>query len=340
MMPRMRRRKGQRHAAAAGGVLAAMLLAGCGPTAPLDLSVLEYPTSVQYGQPSSAATPAPAPQPAPPAVLVAPPVIAPVPPPVELHTALPTSEVPCPTAGPLAPAAVAASDTPASPPVAATYSWREAGSITLNGSTVQFPASDSMTVANVTNPDSQGVFSYDVTTTGGGLDGRETVTTTYEVVPAPGGGTVGGVNTNQASAIYITKVVTAEPTTGQQLTFTPSPPIEYLAVPAAQTDPAWMIDSTDTSPTGDVTVEKGMAQITGHGRVDACGTVLDAWQVTLSVDITSATQSLHLDETYDVGTEYGGVPLQVTSSYRGTDQSATVSSSGTETIDEQPQVPS
>jgi hypothetical protein len=323
--------------------LLALTLAGCGPAAPLELAVREFPTSVRYGQPSSSATPAPTPPaPAPaPGLTVPPPVLLPPPAP-SLITVLLTPAPTCRTAGPLDAAAQPATDTATLSPAQTSYQWRVSGSYTNGGTTVQFPTAATVNVSNDTPVSSNGEYSFDVTDTAGGLGGTQSVTTTYQVVPEPQGGEVGGVSTTQASGIYITRVATSEPSTGAQVVFTPSPPILYLPFPATSTQPSWTVDSANSGTSGGSagTVEQLTATIVGRGRVDACGTILDSWKVHATGTITSASQSLNVDETYYVGTEYGGIPLEQSVTYTGTNGGATITSTSTQTMSVIPLNPS
>ncbi|MHB8719414.1 MAG: hypothetical protein ACYDAC_11065 [Candidatus Dormibacteria bacterium] len=339
MRLRLRQTRGARRGLVTGWLGAAALLSGCGPTAPLDLTVEQAATSVLYGQPSSSPAPAvPAPLPAPAPVFVAP-VYVPLPPPATFEAATPAPTPPpaCPSADPLSAAPLAAPATPSQPPPAATYAWRVSGQYQSGGSTVPFPPTSTITVGNINTQGGQGAYSFDVTDTSSGLSGREPVTTTYEVVPAPQGGTAGGVSTNQASAIYITKVVTVEPATGTTLTFVPTPPIEFMALPAAPKE-SWSSVSSNAGTAGAAaTTEMLSGSIVGHARVDACGTLLDAWDVQVTGTITGPTQTLKLTEEYWVGTEYGGLPLAVNATYKGTDGGASVTSTSQRTTDVQPQ---
>jgi hypothetical protein len=333
-------------------LLAAIVVSGmvsaCGPTAPLEVAMREYPSSVDYG---SAVTPAPST--APPTSVPAP-EPAPAPVPAQPQLQLPqassapavvvviTAPAVCPAAGPLDPAVQPATPESTSAPQAATYDWRVSGSLTAAGSAPKpFPAKATEQVTNVTSAvaSSSGSYTFDVVDSAAGLDGTQTVTTSYEIVPEPAGGEVSGVATTQASGIYITKVTTTNAVAGAApTTFVPTPPILYLPFPAdLNPAPSWQVNSADGA-----TVEQYSAQIKGHGRVDACGKVLDAWHVQITGgSITSPTENLQLSGDYFVGTEYGGIPLEDALTYKGTATTGgpTITSTSTRTSDVVPEAP-
>jgi hypothetical protein len=330
-------------------LLAAIVVCGmvsaCGPTAPLEVAVREYPSSVDYG---SAATPAPS---APPITVPAPePAPAPVPAQPQLPQAssapavvvVVTAPAACPAAGPLDPAVQPATPESTSAPQAATYDWRVSGTLTTAGSAPKaFPAKATEQVTNVTSAaaSSSGSYTFDVVDSAAGLDGTQTVTTSFQVVPEPAGGQVSGEPTTQASGVYITRVTTANAVAGAApTTFVPTPPILYLPFPAdLNPAPSWQVNSADGA-----TVEQYSAQIKGHGRVDACGKVLDAWHVQITGgSITSPTESLQLSGDYYVGTEYGGIPLEDALTYKGTATAGgpAITSTSTRTSDVVPEAP-
>ena len=324
------------------------MVSACGPTAPLEVAMREYPSSVDYG---SAATPAPSS--APPASLPAP---EPAPAPLPVQPQLPppqvssqptvivvlTAPAACPAAGPLDPAVQPAIPESTSAPQAATYDWRVAGSLTTAGSAPKpFPTKATEQVTNVTSAaaSSSGSYTFDVVDSAAGLDGTQTVTTSFEVVPEPAGGQVSGVSTTQASGIYITRVTTANAVAGAApSTFVPTPPILYLPFPAdLNPPPSWQVNSADGT-----TVEQYSAQVKGHGRVDACGKVLDAWHVQITGgSITSPSENLQLTGDYYVGTEYGGIPLEDALTYKGTATAGgpTITSTSVRTSDVVPEAP-
>lgn len=320
-------------------VLAGALLAGCGPVPPLEVAVREFDSSVTYGlaettaPPATTPVPPPVPAPAPVPALPAPP------PPAPVIVQLPPPSA-CPSAGPLTAAAQPALPESTSAPQAASYPWRIDGSITSGGRSKPLPATATEQVTNVVSAaaSTSGDYTYDVVDSAAGPDGTQTVTTSFEVVPEPAGGEVSGVATTQASGIYITKVTTANAVGGQPVTFVPAPPILYLPFPADLTPaPSWTVNSADGS-----TAETYTAHIKGHGRVDACGTVLDGWDVQISGGtITGPTENLTLSGDYFVGTEYGGIPLGDALTYSGTTSvnGAEISSTSTRQCDVVPEPP-
>ncbi|HEV7679634.1 MAG TPA: hypothetical protein VGQ42_13800 [Candidatus Dormibacteraeota bacterium] len=311
-----------RRPARALTMLGALLtLSACGPSAPFEVAVRSYAGDVAYGAQSA---PAPAPAQAPLPVELppgAPPLIygAPAPPPQPTATpprpsgtALPD----CPTAPAGAAANLPAEPFATTPPSPGSYAWRQAGTFRQGTGTAQaFLPKLAHTVGNVSAPDATGSYSFDVTTSSGGLNGLQRVTTSYQVVPpSPAGSNVLGVPATQAAGIYVTAMVMADSSSPNTRLARFAPPLLILQFPASE-QPAWSTKGTD-SGSGD-TLQLSAA-VTGHARVDACGTVIDAWEVHATGSLTGPDQTLSLDLTYDVATQYGGLIVREKDSIGGT----------------------
>lgn len=311
-------------------LLAVLLVAGCaGPTRPVDLEFKDVPSDVLLG---AQQTPTPGgpgirvPLPAPPSVVSLPPPPFEVrpgaePPPLVLPT--PAS---CPSPDLLAAPELEATPTLAKPPVPGAYVYDNAGSYAITGANARqgvFPARTLRVLGNVTRP-SSGSFTFDVSE----LIGDTTTTTTYRVVndsltPATGNG------------LYLEKV-TYRRSNGQSAQFAPLQFPLLAALPlvrGATSDQRAVDPQSQTVMTFTTTVE-------GKARVYACGTPLDSWTIHLTKgSITSPTQSLQFDSTYQVGSQFGGLSLSDAIAYTGTDNGDGVTRSNRATISSVPRTP-
>jgi hypothetical protein len=313
----------RRHARTIALLGALLTLSACGPSAPFEVAIRSYASDVAYGS-QSTATPEPA-QVAVPVELPpgAPPLIfgAPAPPPptaAPKPTATPAPD--CPAAGVGAVAELPAEPFATVPPPPGVYAWHEQGSFRQGGGpALQFAPKLAHTVANASAPDATGSYTFDVTTSSGGLNGLQRVTTSYQVVPPPPtGSNVVGVSTTQAAGIYVTAMVMTDSSSPNARLAHFAPPLLILQFPASEL-PAWTTQGTD-SGSGD-TLQLSAA-VTGHARVDACGKIVDAWEVHATGSLTGPDQTLSLDLTYDVATQYGGLVVREKDSISGTQVSA------------------
>jgi hypothetical protein len=317
-------------------VAVAVSLTACGPTPPFELAVHAVPGDVAYGaqstpSPSAAAGPGAAAPPPP----GAPPLIygAPAPPPATTFAPKPaaTPAPTCATAPVDAVPALAADPSATVPPVPATYAWHEQGTYTLGGGApLPFPPQLTHTVANVSAPDATGGYTFDVTSSAGGLTGLQQVTSSYQVIPPPQGTTdVQGASTSTAAGLYLTGMVAKDNNlpTARAARFTP--PILLMQFPGTDL-PSWNTAGTD-SATG--TTIKLSAAVTKHVSVDACGTVVDAWEVTASGTLVGPDQNLTLNNlTYDVATQFGGLIVRESDDVSGTETSGAAMQSVTSSV--------
>jgi hypothetical protein len=254
---------------------------GCGgPGTPLKVGIKELPTDVILGaQERPVVAPAP---PLPPAHLALPAAALP---PIEEPFSPPAGPraAPCPSADPLVGPRVEATLSIAAPPAAATYPFRVVGRYEVSGANAvkgEFPTESARTVENVTRPDADGTFTFDVRT----ILGQTVTTTSYRVVGAsaltPVATPVDG-GAAPAPGLYVTSVTT-EDGVAEPATFTPSPPILALRTPA-ESGTSWEVSSVDAD-TG-VSVA-WTATIGNRVRVDACGTPLDGVPVRVDGSVT------------------------------------------------------
>lgn len=358
----------------------AVLLSACGPGTPLKTGLAPVDLNVRLGN-YATPVPPPQPQPVPFAALVAgfPQPFVPPAAPLPTFAAPPsTPGPPCPTAPPIAFPPVGASQTPTAPPVAnRTYAFRYVGTYTSGGKTTTYPGTGTRTITNVGpyNP-APGVngYGFSLVEKWNGY----TTTTNYAVVTSsPSPENVPVTNQAPAAGIYLTQQSSAEASgSNGPDAFQPVPPLQVMAFPAAPGTPVGghaddpQHGASETiQPSGQGAANDGYSQLqsppaatptpaanvplppapnTGPGsqvqgdvHVDACGTVLDSWQVELIGRYTSAALgTFSFDDTYDFATEYGGVPVAEHHHASGTRiDGSSFSFDVTATIDEAPATP-
>jgi hypothetical protein len=307
---------------------AALLLTACGPTPPFQLAVRAIPGDVAYGAQSQPSPTAGAAQPGPAAAALppgAPPLIygAPASPPAATFapTSAATPQPQCPAAPVDAVPLLAADPSATVPPVAGTYPWHTDAAHSYytvgGGARQQFPPQLTHTVANVSAPDSTtGAYTFDVATSAGGVTGMQKVTNSYQVVPPPQGTTnVQGVSTTQASGLYLTAMTAQDSGLPTRRVAKFAPPILLMQFPG--TDLAtWKTAGTDSATGTTITLS---GAVTRHVAVDACGSLVDAWEVHATGTLAGPNQNLTLDLTYDVATQYGGILVGESSTVTGTE---------------------
>ncbi|MFN2462419.1 MAG: hypothetical protein ABR573_00770 [Candidatus Dormibacteria bacterium] len=322
----------------ATGLLAlSVILGGCGPHVPLEVSVRQVPVDIILGlqkvqRAITHALPSFPPgvnfggpfgsngggaQPAAPAVTAgARPGITPS-----------SSPLPCPVANLLTtfPDQAASSELMGTPQPGV-YPFRNGGSYQPDTSTtagvVKFPADATWTVSKA-RPLAQDIFDFDVVNSAAGKAGTTTTTTTFRVVPHNvTEGTFGGVTATQAAGVYIT-AITSKPNDGPFFTFNPQPMITYLNLPVTF-GISW--DTSGSDPASGLTLKLHGAiddslPGTNKGRrvVDACGTLIDTWEVVATGSLVGRTEKLDIATAYDVATQYGGMTFSQLFDYGGPD---------------------
>jgi hypothetical protein len=322
-MPRLRRRTAahaQRRAAHIAVFAAALSLTACGPSAPFEVSVRAVAGDVAYGaqsQPTPAATAQGAPGPgglapgAPPLLYGAPP-----PPPTTFAPTTAATPAPaCPVMPPDAVPALAADPSATVPPQPATYLWHETGTYSLGGGpALPFPLRLTHQVSNVSAPDATGSYTFDVTTSSGGLTGLQQVTYSYQVVPPAASTTsVQGVSTSQAAGLYLAGMDVKDSALPTPRVARFAPPLLLMQFPGTDL-PSWDTAAGDSASR---TTIKLHGAVTKHVAVDACGTAVDAWQVEATGTLVGPNQNLTLTLVYDVATQFGGLIVAETSDVSG-----------------------
>lgn len=299
-------------------LLAASVLAACGPVAPVDTDVKQAGANVFYGVPS------PSPVPSLPPIVELNPVQS-FPAPVEQPPVVPQPVLsfatpnPCPSLSPVSYPATEATPAALRPPAAGTYAFRHTGTLTTNPGTpsqkvMQLPQSGTREVTNVSSVGSAQDFSFDVVDTFNGV----ATTTSYHLYPQGVGGTLPTGTSSVPAGVYITGVVTKDAgDPSKDMTFNPlSPGVEIFPFPAS---PAATWQSVGTDPlTGTTEVvgptsdnPQGGGTIVDHTRVNACGTPIDAWEATLQGEEEYArggpNGTVGFTLTVDMATQYGGL---------------------------------
>ncbi|MHB8508152.1 MAG: hypothetical protein ACYDGR_05805 [Candidatus Dormibacteria bacterium] len=298
-------------------------VSGCGPRTALELSVRKVPANILLGIQQGTqqviqllVQPSPTPSRGP--LAVGPlPTQAPLPAPtgVPSPTPPPPPPLPCPTAGPYSSPDEAAVPDLSGQPAPGTYSFRNQGVFTPNSNEsaikVAFPSSATHVVSPATAGTAPGTYTFDIADTAAGPDGRSRVTTTFLVEPNnPTGSAPGGVSVSQAAGIFITRVVTEAPGVAPT-TFLPGSPVTYLNLPVFF-GISWDTVGSDGSTTLKLhgAIDDSAGSRKGHRYVDACGTVIDTWEVVASGTLVSSSQNLALNWVYDVATQYGGMTFR------------------------------
>ena len=266
----------------------------------------------------------------------------------------------CPSASPLVGARDPATPLPPGPPAARTYSFRQSGTFTVGNRDGAFPPALSHTIKQVQSI--SGGWSYvDADSSG--------MSVTYDVYPQQRVASGEPVTTDNAAAqpteagIYV-RAFTYKRADGTIDNLSPQPELLVAPLPLNNAGATWRARGVDPR-THIAVVVNGQV---GAGpkfspridRVDACGTVLQAYWVeyTLAADNSTTTgvntgaaeppsslRGADLDVTF-VGTrvafapQYGGIPLEQLDLLQGTDGSAKVKVSRHEVISQEPVRPS
>jgi hypothetical protein len=332
--------KMNRHSAAArAGVVAAfaLMLSGCGPSLPTAVGVLEPQLDETYGG---------APKPVQPELRPAGASLQPGPPPINFPLfsdlggsagnefpsfIIPPTRPVCPTASPFAaPLQSAPEDTVGVPyPLHPGYAFRSTGSV-QHGTASAIPLkADSLVRAfdDVKQTDPAGgtvVTSYFYRVTQVGADGTKLITTFYPRANETTTGTNPG-------GLYIRSIETDVP--GQPAyVFQPNPPngIRIMNIPAAPESAATSETGTDPLTGTSMSIShQTLPRPTfenGELRADACGKLVDSWDVKVSGLIRSASPPpnqpytvLKLDAVYGVATQMGAMIVASDVSYQAMD---------------------
>ena len=250
----------------------------------------------------------------------------------------------CPSASPLVGARDPATALPPGPPVARTYSFRQSGTFSVGKTNGSFPSTLTHSISHVTSV--TGGWSYVDTDSSG-------MTVTYDVYPKQRVASGEPVTTDNATAqpteagIYV-RSFTYRRADNTVDSLSPQPELLVAPLPLNNAGATWRARGVDPVThiavvvNGQVGVGPKFSPLVD--RIDACGTVLQAFWVeyTLAADNSATTgvntgsaeppSSLRgpdLDVTF-VGTrvafapQYGGIPLEQTDLLKGSDGPTTM----------------
>lgn len=288
----------------------AVAVSACGPDIPIEVGVKDYSTDIVYGSQRQPTAP-------PPPIAAANPVpgfpgfIAP-PPPAALSTPLPQPPPPppaaeCPADDPFAFPAEPAPGPVTEPPMPGVYTFRQEGTVAVGDQTPQVLPTESLRQVRDVILEPTGDITYDVAIESLG----ETTTTSYAVRQTTGDPSLDGV--------FLTRVVTRR-ADGTVDEFAPVSGVRLIALPAGP-GATWNDVATDPLRATSMVVQ---GAVVDKGRINACGTVLDAWTVEVTGRLLGPGKDLEVKATYHVGTQFGGLVLADEIAITGTDRGAAI----------------
>ena len=275
--------------------LAALMVAGCGPTVPLELAMRQQQVDVKFSGPLPSPSPATAP------------LAYTLPPPLNLSPALtvpPATRPPasCPALAELAvPKDPATSGRIANPPPNGSYAMRSGGTYSLG------PVNATPTTKGSLSPVLTNLRSDSPHPGSNSLDGAYQ---DYLVFLAHDFQNYWAfdlrlANNNQAApGIEIVSMGWKDAVRGN-FAFFPTVPMQFIKTPLAVGD-SW--NSAGVDPNNQTSVQIS-GSVPAKVTVNACGVALDAYQVHISGQIASPTIQLTWTADYDIGPQYGGLIL-------------------------------
>lgn len=303
--------------------VALLTLTACGPTIPLKAGLADAPSDILFGHPPASPPPPPLPQvqnfaaplELPPVQSAPPATFSPIP--------APPTPPACPDASPFAFPGLEATASATKPPAAATYNFRYKGTITEDPGqpdqkVTTVPTSGTRQVIPTSQPSSvDGSYTYSVVET---FNGQQ-LKNDFEVYPA--GHTVTSTQTllptkTPDAGIYFTGMtMTTIGSNSPATTFTPDPPIQVDVFDdfngqtwqgGSGTDPTTQ-KTAAVAPNGS---NPNSSVVTQRVRVNACGEVVQAWEVDLAGTFGDAqgSTSSGYSLTLDFATQYGGISVQ------------------------------
>ncbi|MGH2808316.1 MAG: hypothetical protein ACRDKT_13685 [Actinomycetota bacterium] len=254
----------------------------------------------------------------------------------------------CPEADPLEAAVAAAPARPTAPPLDANYEYRVEGTYEFEGAVDErgrYPATSTRTIQDVREID--GGYSFRMKDDLG-------VTTGYSVYPRQRAAEDDPVHLGEAShpleaGIFVNEI-RMKRADDSVLVLDPDPELRIATLPMVR---GQKFESTAVDAATGITIRVNGQIGLGEkfdplrARVDACGTVLEGYWVSYTVDTTvpqtSTTRLFGSDIDLEFagsrvvfGTQYGGIPLQEIVTIRGSDAGTTVTIRRTSTISSEP----
>ena len=163
-------------------------------------------------------------------------------------------------------------------------------------------------------------------------------TTDYQIVTSSAAPSEaeGSVPAGALSGVYVTGQTVTSGTHKSSVSW--SPPIQVLKLPAGPSE-TWAVSSTDQA-TG--AAESYTAKIDAVSQVDACGALVQGYQVTMSGQLVTPGQAFPLSftETELIAPQFGGLVLADDATVTGhTSPTATATQHVTDTINVTPKLP-
>jgi len=269
----------------------ALLLSACGPTVPLGLVMRQVSVDIGGAQPPPVAAPAQVAQAFPTNPLLPLPLASPLP---ELPASLAPSLSLCPKAGQFAVPELAADPTIEALPAAASYVYQQKGKGS-NGGAIPLSLDYPPFGLRKVQPGTQGQ-GYDFAVT---EQNPFIHTTTFKLIKPSNSSGV------QQAGLYIDSLQWKQDLLFGDLTFKPLQPVLFLQLPVQQ-NAQYASAGTDPVHHASMTLQ---GQVTGKKRVDACGSLIDTWEVNVTEHIVAGAKEIELTATYDIATQYGGISV-------------------------------
>ena len=294
--------------AALSGLVAALLLTGCGPETELDLDLRAVPVTVprivtpavQIVPAAPAPPPAPLP-PLPPVVEFLPPVV----PPAVVTPPAPLPVNPCPAAGSFDVPDLPVSQTVDAPPVAGTTTMR--GSGTFASAAQQGSLAGPVTVTTTALPGGttsagQRVDSWKVERTAAGSSSVEL----YQLVHPSADPTA------TASGVYLVGLAWKDPVRGD-LAFQPAGLALHVLPNPVQLSASGGVQYVGSATDPDTLTTLSLTRnVTGRKRVDLCGELVETFTVELSGVLTTRESQRQVAWTQQLATAYGAADVEET----------------------------
>ncbi|HEX9889650.1 MAG TPA: hypothetical protein VGA69_09250 [Nitriliruptorales bacterium] len=340
----MRATRSTCRAAATVATLLSLVAAGCsGPSERLDVGMREVASDIVLGSRTPAPRPAVVDDRSVPVALPAipvpppasrPPLPPPTPPP-PAPTPTPSPVEPCPGLDPLdAPRDEAFRDR-ATPPAEATYRYRLEGEVSVSGAdavTRQLTGDATRAIEDVVVAD-DGDLSFTLVSQAGERTTRTGYAAVNTELSDPTGGAVDATGAQEVTTGVYLAYVEASGGPGADVSFHPTAPLKLLEFPAfpgasyrsAGTDPLSGLSMSFTATVGEKVL------------VNACGDPVQAITVELTEGrLDGPSVNLDFAATYDLATQYGGLPVRESVTSAGREGFDTVARTLRATVNEVP----
>lgn len=272
--------------------LAAM---ACAPEVPLELSMRESSVDIAGVKGRKVIVPA--------APLVTRPGALPQVPfaPRDLPTDVPAIEL-CPKAEQFAVPELAADPTITAPPVAAKYSYRVKGDFSTGGAISIDGSAPPIGVREVIRGSAADGYDFVVAEAGG--TGKRS--TAFRIVP-PSGSPLA-----QPGGLYVVAMDWEDVLLGKAM-FRPTQPMLLLPLPVVRDQ---QFTAVGVDPQHQISI-KWQGSVSGTERIDACGSLVEAWVLDLSQMIVTSGGEFNTTSVLKIATQYGGLSVADTVAMTG-----------------------